>query len=286
MKKRAAIVLIIGIIMAVSLMACQKPVSEVDEGSEQATEVAGEVIEEADMAGTSETEQQAVQPEQASSMIPFTGSPEFQACAEWENFVDGYDTDGAILAEVDNEPIAGYKYEAYFCYSEEMEDKIDEICEKYGLSLLSGFQVVDNYNDLLSKAGIGGFCADSENTKHNPLCGYLYADGTFMIEGNVTLAGSSFCDAGYQFARAAKGTFAPAYLSFGDFSGYSAREYTTKKGETVYILCGADDDVYVVAEREKSFVVISGYSDLTGISDVNDERLEMLADAFDFAAIP
>ena len=42
----------------------------------------------------------------------------------------------------------------------------------------------------------------------------------------------------------------------------------------------------IIAEREKSIVVVSGLGDLSDVSDVNDEALELFADAFDFAAIP
>lgn len=208
-------------------------------------------------------------------------SPEYQACSEWRTFQENYDTDGGIRAEIGN-GFAGLAEE----YELEMEYKIDEICEKYGLSLLSGFQVVDSNSDLLDKSGIGGFCVDSESAKHNTLCGYLYSDGTFMIEGNVTLAGSSMCEAGYQFAYNAKGTFNPAYLDFGDYTGYSVREYTTKRGETVYIICKADENAHILTETEKSYVSIGVLGDLSGISDVNDERLELFADAFDFSVLP
>ena len=30
------------------------------------------------------------------------GSPEYSACSEWKAFLDGYDTDGAILSEIGN----------------------------------------------------------------------------------------------------------------------------------------------------------------------------------------
>lgn len=285
MKKRAAYVCMTGIIMAIGLTACQ------ESGSGEAnTDVQiMENMTETDiqiMESMTETDGQSTEPLEPTEKFPFTDSPEFQACAEWQTFLDGYDTDGAILEQVDNEPIAGYKYEHYLCYSEEMEHKIDEICEKYGLSLLSGFQLADSYSDLLDKSGIGGFCADSESARHNTLSAYLYSDGSFMIEGNVTLAGSSMCEADYQFARNAKGTFNPAYLDFGDYTGYSVRAYTTKKGQNVYILCKTDENAHILAETEKSYVSINVLGDLSGISDVNDERLELLADAFDFSAIP
>jgi len=280
-RKKAAFVWMIGMIMTIGLTACQKSDSGTAETDEQIMvnmEETGEQIK--------ESLEETANITAISSQFPFTDSPEFQACAEWNKFLDGYDTDGAILAQVDNEPIAGYKYEHYFCYSEEMEHKIDEICEKYSLSLLSGFQVVDSYSDLLDKSGIGGFCADSESAKHNTLCGYLYSDGSFMIEGTVTLAGSSMCEASYQFAHNAKGTFNPAYLNYGDYTGYSVREYTTKKGENVYIICKTDENAHILAETDKSYISIGVLGDLSGISDVNDERLELFADAFDFSVIP
>lgn len=285
MGKRAAYVCMIGMSMTIGLTACQKSDNSAANADaqiiESVTETDGQIIE-----NVTETDGQNTETTEQTVEFPFTDSPEFQACAEWQTFLDGYDTDGAILEQVDNEPIAGYKYEHYLCYSEEMEHKIDEICEKNGLALLSGFQVVDRYSDLLDKSGIGGFCADSESARHNTLSAYLYSDGSFMIEGNVTLAGSSMCEADYQFARNAKGTFNPAYLDFGDYTGYSVRAYTTKKGQNVYIICKADENAHILAETEKSYISINVLGDLSGISDVNDERLELLADAFDFSAIP
>lgn len=280
MKKKTAIVLIMGMVMTAGLTGCQKTAGE------EMGKNSGQTEETLNTAAVSGTEQEEAPQEESVSENPFRDSPEFQACTEWREFLDGYDTDGSILAEVENEPIAGYQYEAYCCYSKEMEDKIDEICSKYGLSLLGGLQTVDSYSDLLNSVEVGEFCANSESVKHNPLCGYLYSNGTFMIEGNVTLAGSSICEADYQFMRAVKGAVDFPYLDFGDFSGYHIREYTTQKGETVFFVCAADENPHIIAEREKSYVVIGAYGDLSGISDVNDERLELLADAFDFAAIP
>lgn len=46
------------------------------------------------------------------------------------------------------------------------------------------------------------------------------------------------------------------------------------------------ENAHILAETEKSYISINVLGDLSGISDVNDERLELLADAFDFSAIP
>lgn len=90
----------------------------------------------------------------------------------------------------------------------------------------------------------------------------------------------------YQFARVVKGCFASAYLDFGDFTEYNVREYTTKKGENVFLTGSSDTNVHIIAERKKSAIVINVLGDMSDIKDINDERPEQSADAFDFVAIP
>ena len=87
-----------------------------------------------------------------------------------------------------------------------------------------------------------------------------------------------------------KGYFTSAYLDFGDLAECNVRAYTTKKGENVFFANIINEDwgnkTYIIIDREKSFIVINVLGDMTDITDVNDESLELLADAFDFAAIP
>lgn len=287
-KKKILIALITAMVMMSSLTACQKSGDKAEDGAGQAKrtveETTDEIIVERE---ASDTEQEAIPQENNASLEFLTDSPEYQACAEYEDFCEGYDTDFAILEQVGNEPVdPEYEYIAYSCYSPEMEKKIDEICEKYSLSKLSGFQIAYDYSELCDKAGIGDFCIRaSENVKQTVLSSYLY-DGAFLMDGNATLAGSSIDEVSYQFARVVKGYFTTAYLDFGDLTGYNVREYTTKRGEKAFFAVSADTSAYIIVEREKSFIAINVHGDMSDISDVNDERLELLADAFDFTAIP
>lgn len=287
-KKKVLIVLISAMIMTSSLTACQKIGDETDNDANQAKETMEEITDEKEV---SDTEQETLQQENSVSLDTLTDSPEYQACAEWWDFCEGYDTDFAILEQVGNEPVeAGYEYEAYNCYSPEMEKEIDEICEKYNLSKLSGFQIVDDYSELCSKAGVGDFCERaSENVKQTVLSSYLY-DGAFLMEGNAVLAGSSMHEVSYQFARVVKGYFTSAYFDFGDLVECNVSVYTTKKGEKVFFANIINEErgtnTYIIADREKSFIVINVRGDMSDITDVNDERLELLADSFDFAVIP
>lgn len=54
----------------------------------------------------------------------------------------------------------------------------------------------------------------------------------------------------------------------------------------MFFLCHEEINPNIIAERDKSFVVISGLGDLSDVSDVNDERLELFAEAFDFSVMP
>ncbi len=111
------------------------------------------------------------------------------------------------------------------------------------------------------------------------------------MEGSAALAGSSIYEVSYQFMRVVKGYFTSAYLDFGDLTECNVRAYTTKKGENVFFANITNEEwgekIYIIADREKSFIVINVLGDMSSdITDVNDERLELLADAFNFAEIP
>lgn len=51
-------------------------------------------------------------------------------------------------------------------------------------------------------------------------------------------------------------------------------------------MCHEEINPNIIADRDKSFVVISGFGDLSDFSDVNDEKQELFAEAFDFSVIP
>ena len=232
-KKKAMIILSTAMIMISSLSACQRTGDETESGTGQVEETLEETAVETEISGT---EQETIPQGNADLLEFLTDSPEYKASEEWREFDDGYDTDFAILEQVGNEPVdSDYEYEAYSCYSPEMEKKIDEICEKYSLSKLSGFQITYDYSELCEMAEIGDFCImASENVKQSFLSSYLY-DGAFLMEGNAALTGSSIYEVSYQFARVVKGYFTSAYLDFGDLAECNVRAYTTKKGENVFL---------------------------------------------------
>ncbi|MDE5597994.1 MAG: hypothetical protein K2J04_09180, partial [Lachnospiraceae bacterium] len=221
-----------------------------------------------------------------------TGSPEYSACSEWRAFLDGYDTDGTILSEIGNGFAGLGEYELiYKCYTQDMVDKVDEICKKYELSKLRGLTIADDYTALCRQTNIGDFCTGAEENVRWDFGGAsLYDDGTFDMDGRVIWKGTAdsklLCVADYQFGRSMKGSFNPYTLNVGEIEEYHEWEYSTESGQTV-LLANSSFKALIIAERDNSFIVVNVLGDLfSDTFEMSDEMLEELADLFDFSVIP
>lgn len=215
-------------------------------------------------------------------------SPEYKACAEWEEFLQNYDQDGAILASIGNNPTGlEESYDAYLCYTQEMADKIEEICEKHHLTKLNGIQVPDDYDTLCRLAGTGNVLGGtSDHVQLSFWGGYVYSDGTFQLDGTAAISSGSECSTDFQFRRSMKGSFSPVTLNVTDISQYRQWNYTTRTGGKA-LLANSSDKALIITERENSFVVVNVLGDIaSGTFDLSDEALEAMADAFDFSVIP
>ena len=89
------------------------------------------------------------------SLQGYSDSPEFLALCEWQSFLETYDSDESILASVGNSPTEfDEKYRYYSCYTREMADEIDRICEKYSLSLITGTEFFESEKGFFEAAGV------------------------------------------------------------------------------------------------------------------------------------
>lgn len=160
------------------------------------------------------------------SLGGIVGSPEYMACSEWREFLQNYDMDGTILAEIGNGFAGLGEYELiYNCYTQEMADEVDKLCEKYGLSRLKGFYLAEDYETLCKRAGIGDLCRNAgENVKWSFYDGCLHDDGTFQMDGRVAWKNSLLYVTDYQFVRTVKGSFNPFTLNVGEIEEYCERK--------------------------------------------------------------
>lgn len=223
------------------------------------------------------------------SLQGVTDSPEYKACSEWTDFEEGYDADEAILSQVGNDIVGlGEIYEyIYGCYTQEMADKVDEICEKYELAKLEGMVVEQDYKTLCSRVGVGDIGGKTvENARNDIFGSYFYANGTFQMEGTAVIPGEPACLAEYEFRRSVKGVFDTVILNVGNIDDYRQWEYTTENGQPV-LLANSNDKGLIIVEKEESYIVVNVLGDIMNDSyDVSDEDLETLAEMFDFTVIP
>lgn len=217
-------------------------------------------------------------------------SPEWQAAAEWQAFLQSYDTDGSILASVGNKP-TGFekKYNAYICYTQEMADEIDRICEKYSLKLLEGFKEPATEDEFFSLAGTGVIYAPSGNNFVNTVNqGFVYADGSFRFDGDAAITGTDLKQpVSYQFIRSMKGSFSTALLNVGSIDDYTQWQHTTPNGIEL-LMCTSASKQLIIADLGKSYVVINLLRTPgdTEVAPLSRETMEAFADIFDFTVIP
>lgn len=171
------------------------------------------------------------------------------------------------------------------CYSQEMADKSEEICEKYGLQKLTGFTLPKNYEGLCKGARVGDFLGDgAEDAKAGYIAGWFFADGSFQVSASA-LAAASITDC--QISRHVKGTFDETTLNVGNIEEYRQWTYQTKCGVTVLLANNGTTKALILADLEKSFITVNVLGNLRiNTFDISDEQLEKMADAIDFSVIP
>lgn len=218
-------------------------------------------------------------------MIGLSGyldTAESRALAEWQAFLNGYDVEGAAQA-ADQDP-AGLdaKYDLYQVYDREMADRLDEIVEKYGLTLHSRMELIlpGGWHDTVGDFALPG------NTAYT---GYIYEDGTFAYDGDAELPGYGLVD--YQFRRSVKGTFNEVILNIEDVSQYREWVYETACGVPVTLALGPIKGL-ILTDLGDSFVtvnVLAGMKtdpdDIFSSGPFSAEDLEALADSFDFTVL-
>ena len=209
------------------------------------------------------------------SLSGYMDSPEAQALAEWNRFLEGYDTDQTILNQIEDEPVGGIRedWSFYGIYTHEMEEKLDEIAAKYGLKLHTECNVI-NQDELMKR--VGGCFMDEESLTW----AYMYEDGYFHVEGNIKLSESE--TVGIQMTRCVKGTFNNVILSVDKVEKYTEWQYISDCGEMV-LLALAPDNALIFADFEDCFVSVNvqGGSE----SGMTRENLQALADTIDFSIL-
>lgn len=155
------------------------------------------------------------------SISGYTDSPEAKAAAEWRKYTREYDMSSIRYDEDDLPQYASY----YGAYNYEMFDQLNEIAERYGLSLVTeeGFQIGSR----------AGHTLNGEEISY-----YQYGNGNFKEEG--TFIASDGVTVGCSIIRTVKGSLATSGFEIWEADGWSYWDYTAPNGASVAVgLSGA-----------------------------------------------
>lgn len=218
------------------------------------------------------------------SIQGFMGTDSYAAFKEWQDFLSTYDLDKSIL-HANNDFQASVAYFSYSCYTQEMIDKIDEICEKYHLQPLGKPWFFDRGEDVFDAVGIEGVFSEKARTGVGSISGYCYADGTFGIEGTLELKGQWNELVSYSLRSVQKTSFDGATRNIGDVDAYDQWNYTMADGTTV-LLASREEVGLMIVDKQDSFVTVAIDVFANGgfLGNVPQERafLEAVCEEFDF----
>lgn len=194
-------------------------------------------------------------------------TPNYLANQEWLQFTQSYTPELGEYWQSD---------EAYWAYSVQnqvMVDKLDEICEKYGLQVIGKpwHEHVD-CTEFLPLAGVHGLLkADSDAAIHIPQ-GRFFPGGSFNVYGTLTLPDTEM-PLYLSFDYIKKDVFYDVF-AYVDSGTVTERSYTTEDDVSLLLL-ESEQSGMIMADREDCFITLS-----IGLKE--DISLEEIAEQFDF----
>lgn len=199
------------------------------------------------------------------SLQGIKGSPNYLANQEWLAFTNSYTHTGGEYWE--SEP----EYWAYSVQNQEMVDKLDEICAKYGLKIIGKpwHEHID-CNQFLTLLGIDSLLKPNADAALSIPAGRFFPGGSFTIYGTLKLANT---DHPFTYHCVKKDVF---YDVFGYVAAddLSQRNYTTTDRVNLLLL-ESDQSGMILADGEDCFLSLS--IDLTG-----EATMEQIAECVDF----
>lgn len=219
------------------------------------------------------------------SLQGVAGSPSYLAAKEWDEFCSHYDTDHAISQSLTNEEMdLGEEYYSYVCYTREMADEIDEICEKYGLQKQGMPQHEQPWENICRILGVEDLIKTADGVSVDRFGGYIYRSGTFLLEGSLT---PDKTPADFQLSCVAKTDFDDTLLNIGDIDSYEQWVHVSPDG-TELLLAVSPQKALIVADRESYFATVNLLNfafDDSAVPEswISKEDLEAIADLFDFS---
>jgi len=201
------------------------------------------------------------------SLQGIQGSPTYLAAQEWLSYTQGYTPSGGDYWESDPE------YWAYSVQNQEMVDKLNAICEKYGLKIIGKpwHEQID-CTPFLALLGVDRLLKPNADAALSIPAGRFFPGGSFTIYGTLTLSGAEYP---FTYHCVKKDVFCDVF-GYLEPSSVSQQNYTTANGVNVLLLKSSSSGMILV-DRENQFLTL-------GID--GDAPLEQIAECFDFTIHP
>lgn len=220
------------------------------------------------------------------SLNGFRDSPEYQAFLEWTTWDETWRQENLDLLSESNwfkdQGVDDSYYETdetyaliYQAYSREQADKLDEIMEKYGLTLHAAREPFYTEAQLCAMLGID----DLFDERFEVLGDYLFNDGTFKAYACVDLNGEEL---DVTVFNAVKGSI--TMISGGIPEDYEEWSYVTDSGVEV-VFAANETQAMMIAGLQGSYVTASFTTELLPENTLTREMLESLADGINLAAL-
>lgn len=220
------------------------------------------------------------------SLNGFKDSPEYQAYLEWTTWDETWRQENMDLLSESNwykdQGVDDSYYETdevyahiYRAVSREQAEKLDEIMDKYGLTLHTAREPFYTERQLCAMLGID----DLFDERFEVLGDYLFNDGTFKAYACVDLNGEEL---DVTVFNAVKGSI--TMISGGIPEDYKEWNYVTDSGVEV-VFAANETQAMMIAGLQGSYVTASFTTELLPENTLNRELLESLADGIDLAAL-
>lgn len=220
----------------------------------------------------------------------------YQATREWIDFITNYDADRVLEQQKDSN---GYKepedYRIYNCYTPQMQEKVDELCEKYALQLAGPVYFTREPEQVFSAVGISSMMHKSSEDMFSLSGGSYYRSGSFNMVGMVNhcFEGRSTADSIlFVYACDRKTVFFPDYVILRDMDSVDSWEYNAWDG-TNLILVQSPARGVTVADVGDFFISVTldfCYSSPEGEVDAHNpcsrKEFEWIADDFMYQIAP
>ena len=226
----------------------------------------------------------------------YLDSANYQATQDWLVFITSHDPDRSLEHKKDTDGYtAPEDYWIYNCYTQEMQDKVDEICETYGLQLAGPAYFTKEPEEVFSAVDIPSIMHKSSENMFSLSGGTYYQSGSFNMVGMVDhcFKGRSTADSIlFVYTCDKKSVFFPDYVILKNMESMDSWEYTAWDGTDLILAQNADQGL-IVADVGDFFISVTlnfSYSSPNGDVNVKNpcmqEEFEWIADDFAYQIAP